>query len=89
MASSYCFSAGDFVKVRKNLTFQPDERKICVNVPIMDDNNMEPMESFTVGFVPDQGGGFSVGPNPISTVTIVDDDGKAFFSHHINLYNLV
>lgn len=54
------------------LTFEPGDTRVCRVIPIVDDTNPEPNESFTVTItVP--------GSSPISTtVTIIDDDGSLF-----------
>jgi hypothetical protein len=69
-------AADDFMETVKNVTFKPLENTTCAEVPIVDDNNMEVSEDFTVGFgstlppIP----GLSVGMTALSTVTIIDDD---------------
>ena len=65
---------------QRDVVFQPTDTTACVDIPITDDNDSEQPEFFTVGFVPDDSGSFVIGNTPTSTITIVDDDGKANIS---------
>ena len=55
-----------------NITFGPEERVACGNIPIIDDPTTEDVEKFDVDFDPPAG--TSRGTVGNSTVTIIDND---------------
>ena len=67
----------DFLAATGQVTFEPGQTRVCENVTIIDDNEMEPMEETFGAFIED------VLPSPLdpvverdmANVTIVDDDG--------------
>ncbi len=70
----------DFTAQSVDLVFVPGGATIvCTNIPITDDQISEPSaeETFDVTIeLPPSGLTVELGQNPVSTVTIVDDDGK-------------
>lgn len=59
------------------VTFAPGETRECVNVSIVDDNVVEDLEeSFWLEIDSVDPVVVGLGPNPNSTVIIIDDDSK-------------
>ena len=64
----------DYTFTETDLTFTPDNSRMCVNIPVTKDTVVEGNENFTVT-VTSNDPTVQIGPNSNSTVTIVDDDG--------------
>ena len=70
------------------LTFQTGgNNTLCVMIMIIDDNNIEPAESFSVRFRFTQTGSNIPVFAPTTTVVILDQDQGTYFSLHVPLYN--
>ena len=74
MKSLACTDPKDYTSTETDLTFTPDNSRICVNIPITNDRIVEGNENFTVT-VTSNDTTVQTGPNSNSTVTIVDNDG--------------
>ena len=48
----------------------------CINVTIVDDDDFEVNQSFTIEIVQTSSGSVQIGPNNTATVFIIDDDRK-------------
>ena len=64
----------DYTSTETDLTFTPDNSRICVNIPITNDTVVEGNEIFIVT-VTSKDPSIQIGLNSNSTVIIVDDDG--------------
>ena len=86
--STVADSVGDFVSRTQTASFAAGSTRACVEFIIVDDDiALEGDETFTATFAtPD---GFMASEPSISTVTIIDDDGrgktisKTFFTAHL------
>ena len=67
-------SPADFSSVSVDLTFDESTSRACVDIPIIDDVDVENLENFTV--ILDGDDSFVDFFPSTSTVTIVDNDGK-------------
>ena len=67
----------DFSGTSGNITLAPGNTELCVNIPITDDKNIEPPESFAVTFMFMEVPPGTTSPPPISAmVTIIDNGTK-------------
>ncbi len=66
-------TADDFTSVSGTLTFAAGQSEATVDIPITDDAEEEPLESFTLQLL-NPGGGAVLGADDSGTVTIVDND---------------
>ncbi len=75
MCNCVCYTAGaDFSPVIVTFTFDPDVVSFSHDIDIIDDDLMEPSESFMLfAFISSGSGSFSPSGN-VSIVTIFDDD---------------
>ena len=64
----------DYQSVSQDVTFQPDAKRQCVKVPIVNDDDLENEERFTLSIttVNDR---VNIEPDT-TTVVITDDDGE-------------
>ena len=64
----------DYQSVNQDVTFQPDAKRQCVKVPIVNDDDLENEERFTLSIttVNDR---VNIEPDT-TTVVITDDDGE-------------
>ena len=71
-----CSAPDDYTSVSQDLTFQPGSDRQCVEVAIVNDDELENEEQFTVTITTEED---RVTLEPDSTtVTITDDDGEGF-----------
>ena len=75
----YCTDPKDYTSTETDLTFTPDNSRICVNIPITNDTIVEENKNFTVT-VTSNDPSVQIGPNSNSAATIIDDDGKWHYS---------
>ena len=70
-----CFAApDDYTSVSQDLTFQPGSERQCVEVPIVNDDDLENEEQFSVTITTEED---RVTLEPDSTTVIItDDDGE-------------
>ena len=75
---SLIIDGADFTASRQTVTFPVSDsgQRRCVEIDIMDDPVVEGDEPFSVGF--ELPPGVQPGPNPETTVTILDDDGMCY-----------
>ena len=67
----------DYTSVSQDLTFQPGSERQCVDVPIVNDDDLENEEQFSMTITTEED---RVTLEPDSTtVTITDDDGENFY----------
>lgn len=64
----------DYVKTAGTLRFDPGEQTKTVSVPIIDDNECEPDETFELQLL--EPNGCKIGRYPTCVITIIDDDGE-------------
>ncbi len=62
----------DYVIAQQTLRFEPGTSTASLPIEIIDDNDLESTESFTLSFAPPTG--FDLGVNPTQTISIVDND---------------
>ncbi|BAZ08038.1 PA14 domain-containing protein [Calothrix sp. NIES-3974] len=62
----------DFVQTEGIATFAPNQTRLVVSVPIIDDNIIDPDETFA--FVIDQAENATLGPQRTATITILDNE---------------
>ena len=77
--SVVCVDPEDFGLVSRLLIFSSYMRIVAVEVPIIDDNRIEPREEFTANLtLVDAADDLEVDIAPAqTTITIIDDDGRA------------
>ena len=66
----------DYQAVTRTLTFQPNENRMCFNVPIMNDGLDEGTESFSAEIISVPSSGVVIGDPERSIISITDDDGE-------------
>ena len=72
----------DFSGTSGNITLAPGNTELCVNIPITDDKNIEPPESFAVTFMFMEVPPGTTSPPPISAmVTIIDNGTKPEYAY--------
>ena len=80
-----CSAPDDYTAVSQVLTFQPGSDRQCVEVAIVNDDELENEEQFTVTITTDED---RVTLEPDSTtVTITDDDGEGLKKRRSGLDN--
>lgn len=77
---SASYSDEDFSPQASNLTFLPDTNRMCIDIDIIDDSQLEDDEQFSVEISTDDRVDIGL---PISTVTIRDDDGMIITYFHV------
>jgi uncharacterized delta-60 repeat protein len=76
-SSGTATAGADFTATRGTLTWAAgDPATKTIHIPISDDSQDEPDETFTVS-LSNPSGGFPLGPNSVTTVMIVDNDPPA------------
>lgn len=70
----------DYVAVDSTVTFAAGQSAVSVSIPLIDDLNTEPNETFVVSLSTTAGSGVTLRSFNASTVTIVDNDPKISFS---------
>ncbi len=68
-----------FVAVQSEIIFEHGEMSKIIAIPIVNDLEAEKDESFAVELY-DPSGGAQLGKHTKTVVTIINDDGKVFFS---------
>ena len=66
----------DYQPVTRTLTFQPNQNRMCFNIPILNDQLDEGTESFSVEIISVPSSGVVLGDPERSTISIIDDDGE-------------
>ena len=73
----------DYVPVRVNLTLESGEARACINVSIIDDDEVELSETFGIRLVPLSGFVDVKANMSTAIVSIVDDDGQCEKTLHV------
>ena len=74
-----CTAGSDFEEKVKNVTFSPGQTTACAEIPVINDNQQEIPESFSVGFGTfPPGSPIQPGLIPTAEVIIMDDDGGMY-----------
>ncbi len=67
----------DYLMLSGKIRFEAGETVKTVEIPIVNDVYVEPSEQFTIQLSTIPGGGGSIGPNGVTTITITDNDTTA------------
>ena len=89
-----CFSSStkvgeDFLLVETEVTFSPTESRKIVTIPLVNDNVQELREWFVAELdLPVGQVGVDLGSPAVANITIVDDDGKWFYTPKPNKHDI-